>query len=137
VNQYLNPLKRGTGSNLVDAGRAAVHVTRYCSGWRLRSRLLMSARRPSGKVCGVPVGEAAAAELGAHPFDRDMVNVGTVPGSPHPPPGQGGGGQAHRQLTALGQGRGSVVVRGRESRPHGEGTQPVRSRGVGMSGGHW
>ena len=26
VNQWLNPLKRGTGSNLVDAGRGAVHV---------------------------------------------------------------------------------------------------------------
>jgi hypothetical protein len=26
VNQWLNPLKRGTGSNLVDLGRAAVRV---------------------------------------------------------------------------------------------------------------
>jgi hypothetical protein len=26
VNQWLNPLKRGTGSNLVDAGRAAVRA---------------------------------------------------------------------------------------------------------------
>ena len=26
VNQWLNPLKSGTGSNLVDAGRVAVHV---------------------------------------------------------------------------------------------------------------
>lgn len=26
VNQWLNPLKRGTGSNLVDAGRVAVHA---------------------------------------------------------------------------------------------------------------
>ena len=26
MNQWLNPLKRGTGSNLVDAGRVAVHA---------------------------------------------------------------------------------------------------------------
>jgi hypothetical protein len=26
ANQWLNPLKRGIGSNLVDVGRAAVHV---------------------------------------------------------------------------------------------------------------
>jgi hypothetical protein len=55
VNQCVNPLKRGTGSNLVDVGRAAVHVDLDVRGRRLRSRLLMSVGRPSGKACGVPV----------------------------------------------------------------------------------
>jgi hypothetical protein len=135
VNQWLNPLKRGTGSNLVDMGRVAVHVDRYERGRRLRNRLLTPVRRPSEKVCGVSDGEAAAAELGADPIDRNMVNVGTVPGSPFPASCQLVGGQAHRQLTARGRGGGSVVVRGRESRPHGEGTQRVRSWTCGMPGG--
>jgi hypothetical protein len=30
VNQWLNPLKRGTSSNLVDTGWAAVHVVPSC-----------------------------------------------------------------------------------------------------------
>jgi hypothetical protein len=69
--------------------------------------------------------EAAGEELGADPIDRCMVNTGTVPASPSPPPGQGGGGQARCRLMSPGRGGGSVVVRGRESRSHGEGTQRV------------
>ena len=38
VNQWQNPLKRGTGSNLVDMGRAAVHAVPM-QGRRLRSRI--------------------------------------------------------------------------------------------------
>jgi len=135
VNQHLNPLKCGTGSNLVDAGRAAVRVDLHLRGRRLRSRPLMSATRPSGNACGVPGGEAAGAELDAHPVNRFMVNVGTLPESPFPPPSQGGDGQVRRRLMAPGGDGGSVVVRGRESRPHGEGTQRVRSRRTGMPGG--
>ena len=112
MNQWLNPLKRGTGSNLVDVGRAAVRVCPVGRGRRLRSRLLTSVGRPSGKACGVPDGEAAAAKLGVDPVDRDMVNVGTVPGSPSPASSQLVGGQAHRQLMTPGRGGGSVVVRG-------------------------
>ncbi len=88
-----------------------------------------------GEACGVPDGEAAAAKLDVDPVDRDMVNVGTVSGSPSPASGQLVDGQAHRRLTASGWGGGSVVVRGRESRSHGEGTQRVRSAGTGMPGG--
>jgi hypothetical protein len=135
VNQWLNPLKCGTGSNLVDAGRAAVRADLFVRGRRLRSRFLMPERRLSEKACGVSDSEAAAAKLGADPIDRHMVNVGTVPGSPSPPPDQGGGGQAHRQLTARGWRGGPVVVGGRESRPHGEGAQRVRSEVAGRPGG--
>ena len=38
-----------------------------------------------------------------------------------------GSGQAHRRLTGSGRGGDPVVVRGRESRPHGEGGQCVSS----------
>ena len=44
-------------------------------------------------------------------------------------------GQAHRRLMIVRRGGASVVVRGRESRPHGEGRQQVRSDGVEMPGG--
>ena len=64
-----------------------------------------------------------------------MVNVGTVLGPPSPPAGQAGGGQARRRLMVVGWDGAPVVVRGRESRPHGEGGQRVRSRGAGMPGG--
>ena len=137
MNQWLNPLKGGTGSNLVDLGRATVRADQHVRGRRLRSRLLMLVGRPSPQCCGFGGGEAVAEELGADPANRDTVNVGTLVGSPYPPPGQGGGGQAHRQLMAGRGGGGSVVVRGRESRPHGEGTQRVRSRCDGTPGGRW
>ena len=137
VNQWLNPLKGGTGSNLVDLGRATVRVDQYVCGRRLRNRLFASVGRPSPQCCGFGDGEAVAAKLGTDPADRHTVNVGTVPRSPSPASNRLVGGQAHRQLTAPGWGGGPVVVRGRESRPHGEGAQRVRSRCDGMPGGRW
>ena len=137
MNQWLNPLKGGTGSNLVDLGRVTVRVVFYCGQRRLRSRLLMSVGRPSPQFCGFGDGEAVAAKLGADPVNRDTVNVGTLPGPPFPPSIQLGGGQAHRQLMTPAGGGGSVVVRARESLVHGEGTQRVRSCCDAMSGVRW
>jgi len=82
-------------------------------------------------------GEVAGAELGAHPVDRFMVNVGTTLRLPSPPHGQCGEGQARCRLMASGWGGGSVVVRGRESRLHGEGTQRVSSDTKAMAGDRW
>lgn len=137
VNQWLNPLKRRTGSNLVDMGRATVHVDDLRGRRRLRSQLKMLVGRPSPHACGFGDGEAVAAELDVDPIDRNMVNVGTTLGSPFPASSQLVGGQAHRQLTAPGWGGGFVVVRAQESCVHGEGTQQVRSDGTGMPGGRW
>lgn len=68
--------------------------------------------------------------------EEDFVgNVGTAPGPPSPPASQAGYGQARRRLTAPGWGGAPVVVGGRESRPHGEGGERVRSKGTGMPGG--
>ena len=80
-------------------------------------------------------GEAAGEELGTYPVDRLMVNVGTVARSPFLPVSQTGSGKACRLLMVWWRGGGSVVVRGRESRPHGEGTQRVCRDGTGMPGG--
>jgi hypothetical protein len=82
-NQWWNPLKSGTGSNLVDVGR-------YCSA------AVASGNEGAGsgvgvakvgpgvtvKVCGVAVARAAGEELGTYPVHRLVVNVGTVVGSP-------------------------------------------------------
>jgi len=64
--------------------------------------------------------DASGVELGADPAKRLMVNVGSVPAVPAEPLGSG---QAHRPLLPSGRGGGPVVVRGRESRLHGEGVQ--------------
>src|SRR5919109_4587372 len=62
---------------------------------------------------------SAGEKLGATPIDRTAVNVGTrlVAASPF------GAGKAQRRLMPPGGDGASVVVRGRESRPHGEGRQ--------------
>jgi hypothetical protein len=71
-------------------------------------------------------GDGAGAKLGADPIERMEVNVGTVRRSPA---GQSPAGRREGPLPAdaAGRGGGPVVVRGRESRPHGEGAQCVRS----------
>lgn len=80
-------------------------------------------------------GDAAGVELGTDPVDRNIVNVGTLPGCPYLRWATAAGGQADRQLKAGDGGGAFVVVRGRENRPHGEGRQRDRSRGIGMLGG--
>ena len=68
-------------------------------------------------------GDAAGTELGTSLVNRRVVNVGSVMVLPDPPPSWGGG-KARRQLMAPWRGGVLVVVRGRESRLHGEGGQP-------------
>jgi hypothetical protein len=63
-------------------------------------------------------GEAAGVSLGADPADRLMVNVASVPAVPAD---FSGSGQAHRPLLPSGRRGGAVVLRGRESPPHGKG----------------
>ena len=79
------------------------------------------------KICGV-----AAAMLQGHswapiPSNGSRVNVGTILAVPSPASGLLVGGKARRRLMLPGWGGGPVVVRGRESRSHGEGVQRVRS----------
>jgi hypothetical protein len=87
------------------------------------------------KVCGVAVAMLPEQQLGVSLVDRSHGERGNHPESPDSPPGQGGEGQARCRLMASGWGGGPVVVRGRESRLHGEGGQQVRGCGTGMPGG--
>jgi hypothetical protein len=133
VNQWLNPLKRDTGSDLVD-GRAAARTARDGRGRELRSRLNAAGGEAARKVCGVLAAMLLGEELGADPVNRDVVNVGTVPALPSPPP-SGDGGQARCRLMAPGRDGGSVLVRAGESPAHGEGTQQAGRADAGMPGG--
>ncbi len=96
ANQWLNPLKRGIGSNLVDVGRGAVHAcpdrlatpASEFRGWRGGHEEGLRRTR----------GEAAGEKLGAAPVDRSAMNVGTIRGLPAI------GGQARCWLLAVGPG---------------------------------
>ncbi len=130
VNQWLNPLKRCAGSNLVDMGRDAVHVGGAVRRRGLRSRINMPGGEAMPNGCGVGMAMLQGEELGVHPVDRHGVNVGTIIRPPRL-------GQARCRLRVWLWDGGSVVVRGRESRPHGEGTQRASSSDRGMPGGRW
>jgi len=54
VNQWLNPLNCGTGSNLVDMGRAAAHA--YLGSRKATLKpLAVGGQEAMGKACGVPM----------------------------------------------------------------------------------
>jgi len=80
-------------------------------------------------------GDTAGAELGTSPVERFMVNVGTISAVPSPDSSPLPGGKARCRPRPRWDG-GVVVVRGRESRLHGEGLQRVRSIDTGR-GGRW
>ena len=93
-------------------------------------------REVTAKVCGV-----AVAMLQGHSWvptlsNSSRVNVGTTLPVPPGRPARTEGGKARRRLMPVGWGGGPVVVRGRESRPPGEGVQRVRSRNADR-GGRW
>jgi hypothetical protein len=96
----------------------------------------LAGKKAAVKACGV-----TAAMLQGHswiptPSNGSGVNVGTIPAVPSPASSQLVGGKARCRLMLPGWGGGPVVVRGRESRSHGEGVQRVRSIHA-ERGGRW
>ena len=79
------------------------------------------------KFCGVAVAMLQGHSWAPTPSNGWRVNVGTIPSAPPFGPTRAEGGKVRRRLMPSGWGGGLVVVRGRESRPHGEGVQRVRS----------
>jgi hypothetical protein len=88
------------------------------------------------KVCGVVVARPQGHSWAPNPSNGSRVNVGTVPAVPSPARLFLAGGKVRGRLMPPGWGGGVVVVRGRESRPHGEGPQRVRSINAD-DGGRW
>ena len=126
--------KRRADSNLVDLGRCAVRVR--CE------QVAGDSGAGMDKPVGRPRGKAAAYSwrggrgIAGHLPRRSVHGErGNHPGSPSLLPGRGSGGQARRQLMIFGWGGGFVVVGGRESRLHGEGSQQVGSEDAGRLGG--
>ena len=132
VNQWLNPLKTWTGSNLVDVGRGATHAARPS----VSDSNTVLTRQRGGHEEGLrrTRGDVAGEELVAHPVYRYMVNVGTTSKQPSAPASQAGDGKVRGRPIAMRWGGGSVVVRGRESRLHGKGTQRASSNAMAMAG---
>jgi hypothetical protein len=127
-NQRVRLRKRCAGSNLVDMGRSAVH-----------DRLLTvdsdagtdgPARRPRGRAAAYSW-RGCRGIAGRLPRPAVTGERGKRPRLP------AACGQARRLLVAAGRGGAFVVVRGRESRPHGEGRQRAGRRGKGTAGGRW
>jgi hypothetical protein len=87
------------------------------------------------KICGVAVAMLPGQQLGTSLDDRLLGERGNHPRSPSRLASLAGRGQARRRLMAVGWDGGSVVVRARESRAHGEGSQQTRSKETGMPEG--
>jgi hypothetical protein len=62
-NQWLNPLKSRTGSNLVDVGRAATHVRM----WATPKPVNRAGGEALGKACGVPMAMLQGKSWAPHP----------------------------------------------------------------------
>jgi hypothetical protein len=127
--------KRGTGSNLVDMGRVAVHspsvvrvdsVADLACWWGGHGESLRRNR-----------GDAAGAKLDAGLIDRFIVNTGTIPCHSRYPESVRIGGIDASSVEGAGWGGGPVVVRAGERSAHGEGGQQVSSTDAGMPGGRW
>jgi hypothetical protein len=133
VNQWLNSLKLDASSNLVDMGGSATHAGRSIAQ-RLRSRLPEPVVRPRGRPAAYSWRGCRERSWAPTPIERYMVNVGTISGSPSPPHNQCGDGQVRSRLMISEWDGGFVVVRGRESRLHGEGTQRASSDAMATAG---
>ncbi len=93
-------------------------------------------REATAKICGVVVAMLQGHSWAPTLSNGSRVNVGTTPAVPDPASSLLVGGKTRCRLMPLGWGGGPVVVRGRESRPHGEGVQRVRSIDADR-GGRW
>jgi hypothetical protein len=88
----------------------------------------VAGREAAVKVCGVVAAMLQGHSWAPIPSNGSQVNVGTIPVVPGLARCQRVSGKARRRLMRPGWGGGPVVVRGRESRSHGEGVQ--RDRGI-------
>ncbi|MCA1702145.1 MAG: hypothetical protein LC808_02290 [Actinobacteria bacterium] len=87
----------------------------------------VASREATVKDCGVAVAMLQGHSWAPTPSKGSGANVGTIPAAPYPGSRQLSGGKVRRRLMRPGWDGGPVVVRGRESRSHGEGVQRVRS----------
>lgn len=126
--------KRRADSNLVDLGRYAVRTRREHPVGDSEAGMNKSVGRPWG-MSAAYLWRSGRGIAGRLPRRSVRGERGNHPRSPSLWSSQDAGGQARRRLIAVGWGGGFVVVGGRESRPHGEGSQQAGSDDAGMSEG--
>ena len=119
------PSSQSTSSNLMDMGWVAARIG--ASAPRTLRPIKVVGQEAMVNACGVVVAMLQGHSWAPTPSSGSRVNVGTIPAVPSPISNQLAGGKARRRLMPLGWDGGPVVVRGRESRLHGEGVQ--RDRG--------
>ena len=93
-------------------------------------------REATVNACGVAVAMLQGHSWTPTPLNGWRVNVGTIPLAPPGHPARVAVGKARCRPMPVGWDGGPVVVRGRESRSHGEGVQRVRSINADR-GGRW
>ena len=136
MNQRLKaPQVNPTSSNLPDVGWAAVRTRTGVFG-KLYDRFHVGGPEATVNACGVAVAMPQGHSWTPPLSNGSKVNVGTIPTIPPRGPARTVGGKVRCRLMLSGWGGGPVVVRGRESRSHGEGVQCVRSRPC-KRGGRW
>ena len=119
------PSRQSTSSNLMDMGWVAARIG--TSAPRTLRPIDVVGQEATVKACGVVVAMLQGHSWAPTPLSGSRVNVGTIPAVPSPTSNLLAGGKARRRLTPPEWGGGPVVVRGRESRLHGEGVQRDRS----------
>jgi hypothetical protein len=128
--------KRRADSNLADLGRYAVRTRREHGVGDSEAGTNRPVGRPRGRTAAYSwrSGRGLAGHL---PRRSVRGERGNHPRSPLRLFIQDGRGQARCRLLAVGWGGGFVVVRARERRVHGEGSQQAGSKDAGMPGGRW
>jgi len=133
VNQWQNPVIGVPTPNLADgsvsSARPPAMVGDSQGRWQIAGPEAMV------KVCGVAMARLPGYSWAPPSSTGRMSERGNRLRSPSWMAIQVASGQARRRLRAARRDGAFVLVRGRESRPHGEGRQQVRSVGVGMPGG--
>ncbi len=136
VNQRRNvPQERTTSSNLTDLGWVAAR-TCHGSDEELLEPVDVAGWEATSKSCGVGVAKLQGHSWASNPSNGLRVNVGTIPMVLPCYLTKVVSGKIRRRSMLPGWGGGVVVVRGRESRLHGEGPQRVRSIAA-ADGGRW
>ncbi len=126
MNQHLKaPQEKPTSSNLTDVGWVAARIG--ASVPRTLRLGYIASQEAMMKVCGVVVAKQQGHSWTPTPLSGSRVNVGTISVAPSPTNILLVGGKARCRSKPSRWGGGPVVVRGRESRLHGEGVQRNRS----------
>lgn len=104
--------------------------------WGTSAPVDVAGAKATVNACGVTVAMLQGHSWAPTPLNGSSVNVGTILVVPSSVSSQLIEGKTYRRLMPSGWGGGPVVVRGRESRSHGEGAQCVR-RIRANPGGRW